>query len=113
MRPRDHRGPPTDGAVARHEAADAIGIIAGVQNVNTTATTSGGIFNAIIAKNRISGIASTSTTGFSAVGIAIAGDAAGEIEVEKEMLAQPLDRLQSVARDNGAKRLLGHADASA
>src|SRR5215203_1045802 len=24
MRPRDHRGPPTDGAVARHEAADAI-----------------------------------------------------------------------------------------
>ena len=75
------------GGIVADEAADAIGIIAGVQNVNTTATTSGGIFNAIIAKNRISGIASTSTTGFSAVGIAIAGDAAGENFIGNNMIS--------------------------
>jgi hypothetical protein len=75
------------GGIADDESADAIGIIAGIQNVTTTATTSGGVYNAIIAKNRISGITSTSTTGFSAVGIAIAGDPAGENFIGNNMIS--------------------------
>ncbi len=62
------------GGISTDEAADGIGIAAGIQNVNSTAVTSGGITNALIARNRINGVAATSTTGFSAVGIALAGD---------------------------------------
>jgi len=69
------------GGIVADEAADAIGIIAGIQDVTTTSVTSGGITNSLIARNLISGIASTNTTGFSAVGIAIAGDAGQNLVV--------------------------------
>lgn len=75
------------GGIVADEAADAIGIIAGIQNVTTTSTTSGGIYNSIIAKNLISGIASTNTTGFSAAGIAIAGDPLGENFIGNNMIS--------------------------
>lgn len=75
------------GGIVADESADAIGIIAGVQNVSTTATTSGGVFNAIIAKNRISGVSSANTTGFSAVGIALAGDPAGDNFIGNNMIS--------------------------
>jgi hypothetical protein len=75
------------GGIAADESADAIGIIAGVQNVTTTAATSGGVYNAIIAKNRISGVTSTNTVGFSAVGIAIAGDPLGENFIGNNMIS--------------------------
>ncbi|MEO6394005.1 MAG: Calx-beta domain-containing protein [Pyrinomonadaceae bacterium] len=65
------------GGIVADEAADAIGIIAGVQNVTTTAVTNGGVSNALISRNRIDVITSTNTTGFSAAAIAIAGDATG------------------------------------
>jgi hypothetical protein len=75
------------GGIVADEAADAIGIIAGIQFISATATTSGGVFNAIIAKNKISGISSTNTTGFSAVGIAIAGDPLGENFIGNNMIS--------------------------
>jgi len=74
------------GGIVADEAADAIGIIAGIQNVTATATTSGGITNALITRNKINGIASTNTTGFSAVGIAIAGDVTGSNVISNNMI---------------------------
>ncbi len=62
------------GGIVADEAADAIGIIAGVQNITTTTVASGGISNSTIARNQISGISNTNAVGFSAAGIAIAGD---------------------------------------
>ncbi|HSU24692.1 MAG TPA: Calx-beta domain-containing protein, partial [Pyrinomonadaceae bacterium] len=62
------------GGITDDEGIDAIGIAAGIQNVTTTTTTSGGVFNAIISKNKISGVTSTNAAGLSAAGIAIAGD---------------------------------------
>ncbi|MBK8149137.1 MAG: hypothetical protein IPK58_13265 [Acidobacteria bacterium] len=75
------------GGIVADEGADAIGIIAGIQNVTSTSTTGGGVFNALIARNKISGIASTSTTGFSAAGIAIAGDPAGANTIVNNMIS--------------------------
>ncbi len=75
------------GGITADEGADAIGIIAGIQNVTSTATAGGGVSNALIARNRISGIASTNTVGFSAVGIAIAGDPAGANTVVNNMIS--------------------------
>ena len=75
------------GGIVGDESQDAIGIIAGIQNVSTTATTSGGVYNAIIAKNRISGVTSANTVGFSAVGIAIAGDPLGENFIGNNMIS--------------------------
>jgi hypothetical protein len=67
--------------------ADAVGIVAGIQNVTTTNVTAGGVFNAVIAGNQINGITSTSTVGFSAVGIAIAGDPAGPNTISNNMIS--------------------------
>ena len=67
------------------EAADAIGIIVGIQNVTTTAVTNGGISNALISRNKIS-VSSTNTVGFSAAGIAIAGDPAGPNTISNNMI---------------------------
>jgi hypothetical protein len=78
------------GGIVADESADAIGIIAGIQNVNTTATISGGVYNAIIAKNRIGAVTSSNTTGFSAVGIAIAGDPAGDNFIGNNMISGTL-----------------------
>jgi hypothetical protein len=75
------------GGISTDEAADGIGIVAGIQNVTTTSTTSGGVFNALISRNRINSVAATSTTGFSAVGIAIAGDPAGANTVSNNMIS--------------------------
>jgi hypothetical protein len=74
------------GGIVADEAADAIGIIAGIQNVTTTSTTSGGVYNSLIVRNLIDGITSTNTTGFSAVGIAIAGDALGANTIADNMI---------------------------
>ena len=45
--------------------------------MTTTAVTSGGVYNALIAGNKINGVVGTSAVGFSAAGIAIAGDPLG------------------------------------
>lgn len=75
------------GGIVADEAADAIGIIAGVQNVNTTATATGGVYNANISRNKIDVVTSTNTTGFSAVGIGIAGDPLGTNTIANNMIS--------------------------
>jgi trimeric autotransporter adhesin len=59
-------------AVETNESADAIGIAMGNQGIDATVTTSGAITNALVANNKINGIASLSAVGFSAAGITIA-----------------------------------------
>jgi hypothetical protein len=62
------------GGIDTNESADAIGIGLGLQDVSNTATlVGGGVINALVARNQIAGIVSTSATGFSAAGIAVAG----------------------------------------
>lgn len=61
------------GGLDTNESADAIGIGVGIQGIDATITTSGGVINALITNNKVNGVASISTTGFSAVGIALAG----------------------------------------
>jgi len=72
--------------VSTNEGVDAIGIAVGTQAVDTTLTTTGAITNAVVARNRVNGVASLSTTGFSAVGIAIAGDAGGANVLANNMI---------------------------
>lgn len=60
------------GGISTAAAGDAIGIAVGTQSADLTSTTSGGISRAWVEKNRITGVVSTSTTGFSAVGITLA-----------------------------------------
>jgi hypothetical protein len=57
-----------------NESADSIGIGIGIQDANNATTlVGGGVINALVARNEISGAISASTTGFSAVGIAVGG----------------------------------------
>src|SRR5207244_3310836 len=74
------------GGISTDESQDAIGIVAGIQNITTTYVTAGGVVNAMIARNMINGVTSTSATGFSAAGIAIAGDTAGANTVVNNMI---------------------------
>jgi hypothetical protein len=74
------------GGIADDESADAIGIIAGLQNVTTTTVASGGVYNATISRNKIDVITSVSTVGFSAAGIAIAGDPLGPNTISNNMI---------------------------
>ncbi|MFN0278954.1 MAG: beta strand repeat-containing protein, partial [Pyrinomonadaceae bacterium] len=59
--------------ISTNESADGVGIGVGIQSIDTTTTTSGGVTGATVARNKVNGVASLSTTGFSAVGIAVAG----------------------------------------
>ena len=69
-----------------NEGADGVGIGVGTQAIDTTTTTAGGITNALVSRNRVNGVASLSTTGFSAVGIAIAGTTGGANTVVNNMV---------------------------
>ncbi|MBX7055377.1 MAG: immune inhibitor A, partial [Pyrinomonadaceae bacterium] len=73
-------------ATETNESADAIGIGAGIQGVDTTTVVSGAVTNALVARNKINGIASLSTTGFSAVGIAVAGGTTGPNTIVNNMI---------------------------
>jgi trimeric autotransporter adhesin len=75
------------GGISTDESADGIGIVAGIQNITTTNVTAGGVTNALIARNKINGIAATSTTGFSAAGIAVAGDVGGGSTIVNNMIS--------------------------
>ncbi|MFZ4058125.1 MAG: T9SS type A sorting domain-containing protein, partial [Ferruginibacter sp.] len=61
--------------LSTNESADGIGIGVGNQGVSTTIASSGGVSRSNIVRNLISGVASLSTTGFSAAGIVISGSA--------------------------------------
>ena len=77
----------TIGGIDTNEALDAIGIVLGIQNVTTTAVTAGGITNVQVLRNRINGVFASSTTGFSAAGIAVAGSPGGANVIANNMIA--------------------------
>ena len=52
------------GGIDTTESADAIGIIAGIQNVTTTTVAAGGVTNANISRNKISGVTWTEQLDF-------------------------------------------------
>ena len=67
------------------ESADAVGIAAGVQALtNGTTTTTGGVINALIARNRINGVSQDAT--FSAAGILVAGITGGTNTIANNMV---------------------------
>jgi len=72
--------------ISTNESADAIGIGVGTQSIDTTNSTSGGVSNAIVNRNKISGVNSASTTGFSASGIAVAGGTLGANTIVNNMI---------------------------
>lgn len=75
------------GGISTSEASDAVGISLGLQNVTNITTLSGGITRALVEKNRITGVTATSTTGFSAVGIALAGSGTSVNRIENNMIS--------------------------
>lgn len=72
--------------ISTNESADAIGISIGTLGVDSTTTTSGGVSNALVDRNKINGVASLSTTGFSAAGIAVAGGSLGANTIRNNMI---------------------------
>jgi Calx-beta domain/Carboxypeptidase regulatory-like domain len=67
------------------ESADAVGIGAGTQGLlNTTATTGGGVINAMVARNKINGVSQDNT--FSAAGIVVAGITGGTNTIANNMI---------------------------
>ncbi len=74
------------GGLDTNESADGVGIGVGTQGIDTSTTTSGGVINALVARNRINGVNSASTTGFSAAGIAVAGGTAGPNTIVNNMI---------------------------
>jgi hypothetical protein len=65
---------------------DAVGIGLGTQAIDTTSTTAGGVTNALVSRNKVNGVASLSTTGFSAAGIAVAGSVGGANVIANNMI---------------------------
>ncbi len=74
------------GGIETTESADAVGIALGNQAIDLTITTSGEVVNAVVANNKINGVASLSTTGFSAAGITVAGGNAGANTIRNNMI---------------------------
>lgn len=72
--------------ISTNESADSLGIGIGIQAFDTTVTTSGGVTNAVVARNKINGSASLSTTGFSAVGIGVSGGTTGPNTIVNNMI---------------------------
>ncbi len=69
-----------------NESADAIGIALGIQGIDSTTTTSGSVTNAVVSRNKINGVASLSTTGFSACGISVSGAVGGANTIVNNMI---------------------------
>ena len=61
------------GGIDTDEGADAIGIGIGIQGISTTVAVGFTVANANVTRNRINGITGRRSSGFSAVGIAVAG----------------------------------------
>lgn len=76
------------GGISTVGSFDAFGISIGVNSsgVNTTTVATGGISNAVVTRNKVNGVASLSTTGFSAIGIGIAGTANGANVISNNMV---------------------------
>jgi hypothetical protein len=74
------------GGIDTTESVDAIGIGLGTQSISTTIVTGGGVVNADVIRNKVNGVSSSATAGFSAVGVAVAGGA-GVNKVEDNMIS--------------------------
>ncbi len=74
------------GGLDTNESVDGVGIGVGTQGLDTTTTTSGGVSNALVSRNKVNGVNSASTVGFSAAGIAVAGGTAGPNTVVNNMI---------------------------
>ena len=74
------------GGIDTNESADAIGIGVGTQGMDATTTASGGVTNAFVSRNKVNGVNSASTVGFSAGGIAVAGAAGGANTIVNNMI---------------------------
>ncbi|MBK8464832.1 MAG: hypothetical protein IPL32_03295 [Chloracidobacterium sp.] len=72
--------------ISTNESSDAVGIGVGIQAIDTTTTTSGGVTGALVARNKVNGVASLSATGFSAVGIGVAGASGAANTVRNNMV---------------------------
>lgn len=72
--------------ISTNESVDGVGIGVGTQSISDTNTTSGFVVNALVERNKINGVASLSTTGFSAVGIAVAGSLGGANTIRNNMI---------------------------
>jgi len=72
--------------ISTNESADGIGIGVGTQAIDTTLTTAGGVTNALVARNKINGVASLSATGFSAAGITVAGATGGANTIQNNFI---------------------------
>jgi hypothetical protein len=67
------------------ESADAVGIAAGIQAISsTTTTTTGGVINAMIARNKVNGVSQDNT--YSAAGIIVAGITGGTNTIANNMI---------------------------
>ncbi|MBK7393710.1 MAG: carboxypeptidase regulatory-like domain-containing protein [Chloracidobacterium sp.] len=73
--------------VSTNESADGIGIGVGTQGIDNTNTTGGGVTNALVARNKIDGVASLSAVGFSAAGITVAGATGGANTIQNNMIS--------------------------
>ncbi len=73
------------GGIDSNESEDAVGISLGVQSLDAAFIAGGGVTNATVARNRISGISQTNT--FSAAGIAVAGGAGGANTVVNNLIS--------------------------
>ncbi|MBK9734936.1 MAG: hypothetical protein IPO92_08210 [Saprospiraceae bacterium] len=78
------------GGLESNAGFDVVGIGLGAgaadASISTTATTAGGVTNALVSKNKINGVNSSSTVGFAAVGIAVAGDVGGANTISNNMI---------------------------
>ena len=74
------------GGIVGDESIDNYGIGVGIQAYDTTTVLSGAVTNSLIAGNKVNGVSSTNTTGFSAVGIGVAGGSTGANVVANNMV---------------------------
>ncbi|RXR20439.1 T9SS type A sorting domain-containing protein [Flavobacterium amnicola] len=75
------------GGLDSNESADVVGIAMGNQAIDATIVTNGGITGALVSNNRINGVNSNNTSGFSSAGITIAGAAGGFNTIQNNMIS--------------------------
>lgn len=75
------------GGIANDESGDSYGIGVGIQAYDATTVLSGAITNSLISRNKVNGVASTNTVGYSIAGIGISGGTTGANIVANNMVS--------------------------
>ncbi|MEP6944917.1 MAG: hypothetical protein ABJA02_03305, partial [Acidobacteriota bacterium] len=75
------------GGIVDDEGADAYGIGIGIQAYDGSTVASGGVTNSLISRNKINGVVSLNTTGFSGIGIGISGGSTGSNVISNNMIS--------------------------